>query len=134
MVWVYPSEVSLGSAVLGGVVSVAIDQKADRLVVEYGDQGPHPVFIDAPERRTSVTIVREVNQDEGALVNVGDLATLTVRGRESASTEIGQKYAGEVVVIEVSHEFSRKGGLVQRVKAVGVSATGAAAPIVQSPG
>ena len=79
MIWLNPQTVTLGSTTLDEVSSVSIDENASRLVVEHQDDGPHVVFVDAPERKIVVKIRRRIVTDEVLAIDLGDSLALTLR-------------------------------------------------------
>jgi hypothetical protein len=129
MIWLNPKSVTLLGAALGEVKSVAIDERAERLVVEFADTGPHPAFADVPERRTTIKIRRRVISNEALGLALGDLGAFSMRTAPNNSDGPGVNVSAEVVLTHIGCTVDRAGGAEQVIEAVAVSADGAAAPV-----
>lgn len=136
MIWLNPDQVTLGSNALTGVLFIAVDRAAAKLVVERTDLGPYAAFADAPEQRITIRISREVRADESTPVRPGDLAALSFRTAPNASAAGGRAVAATVVIVSIEHTISPRGGARQTIEAIPISADGAADPIAEtaSPG
>ena len=101
-----PESVTFLNVPLRGVVSVQIDEKADKPIVEHDEAGPFASFVDTPKRVVTVRVVQRV--PSGALVGprVGQTGTLNVL---TSPGGVGSGSAGRVrvtvpcVVVSVSH-------------------------------
>ena len=93
-----------------------------------GDLGPQVVFVDVPERRVNVRVVRRIERSELDSVKPGDSGELSFRagfGRTDAGWSVVTVGA---VVTRVTHEFEQSG--VKRVVVmVAVSADGVTDPV-----
>ncbi|MCA9274158.1 MAG: hypothetical protein KDA31_14065 [Phycisphaerales bacterium] len=107
---------------------ISIDRTPKREVVEVGDLGPQVVFVDVPERRVNVRVVRRIERSELDSVKPGDSGELSFRagfGRTDAGWSVVTVGA---VVTRVTHEFEQSG--VKRVVVmVAVSADGVTDPV-----
>ncbi len=132
MLFLNPSVVTLLGRALGNVHSLAVDRAGARTATEWGDLGPHAVFADVPEQRVSVSILREVTEDEPAGARPGDQGALLFRAGAGADDAGVRSYSATVVVLRVTHRLTRRGGAAQEIELLAVSPTGAADPIVES--
>jgi len=135
MLWLNPTEVTLGGRRLEQVRAISMDQRATRLAVEHSDLGPHAVFVDAAERRTTLRIVRTGSADggfDGASIGLGEQASLSFRTAAGASDAGAGVVAATVVVVGVEHEWDDRRGGVQTIALEAVSMDGATAPVTRS--
>jgi len=123
-----PEKVSFAGQVWEAVESIAIDRLVHRLVQEWSDLGPHVVFCDVPEQRVRLVLVQKL--DEGSIESPkpGDAGTLSFEAARSGSDAGRVVVSGDMVVGEVRHEVTRKGG-VRSVVMWAVSSDGASDPI-----
>jgi hypothetical protein len=137
VVWLDPDRATLtiGAVALElpAVTLVAVDRRATRVVVEHGPAGPHPAFVDAPEQRVDVRLVRRVQSGEAPApaLRPGALGTLEFRARAAAADVGGRSVTVGVVVVAVEHELDAKRGLEQTIQMIGVSPDGAADPVTE---
>ncbi len=124
-----PRHVRFGSLELEDVRSVAIDRAASRQVVEWSDLGPHAVFADAPERKVTIKLVRELSRDglDGPLP--GDAQTFSLRTSANASDAGGSAISSSAVVMRVTHELTGQSGALQRIELIAISASGDQDPV-----
>lgn len=105
MVVLDPERVELAGAPLGGVRTITLDRVASRLVEGWSDGGPFCVFVDAPEVRVTVKVVRVVSAGEvGAPITPGELEVLSFVTAPNASGARGQKATLTVCCASVTHE------------------------------
>ena len=130
--WLNPSHVTLGPATLSNVRQVAVEQKADRLVVAFGDAGPHAAFVDAPERRVVVKLRRRVLDAEDLDLAVGDRVPFAMRAAPTAGDGPGVTVNASVVLSAITYRVERHDGAEQVIEAVAVSTDGATAPVTVS--
>lgn len=128
MIVLQPEKVTFDGQVWDGVESIAIDRLAQRLTQEWGDAGPHMVFVDVPEQRVRVSLVQRL--DDGALdtPTPGTIGLLRFETSRSAGDAGRLAVQATVVVGEVRHEVTRKGGL-RSVVLWAVSSDGSSDPI-----
>lgn len=99
-----PASVRFGDSLWDDVSLVAIDRAATRLVEEWSDAGPYAVFIDCPEQRVAVRIVRRLMRDEPvppALGTSGQLRMVTSPGASDAGRSTIEMTA---VLTSVAHQ------------------------------
>jgi hypothetical protein len=133
MIWLHPSNVSFAGTPLGRVESVAVDWRADSLIVDYGDAGPYTQFVDVPRQRATITIERELAQAEPSTIRPSQQGTLAFEVGPSQSSAGRRRITTTAVIVAVEHSVSNKRGMVQKIQAIAVSTTGAADPIVETP-
>lgn len=123
-----PESVAFEGESWAAVEVISIDRTPKREVVEVGDAGPQVVFVDVPERRVNVRVVRRIERSELDSVKPGDAGELSFRagfGRTDAGWSV---VTVDAVVTRVTHEFAPDG--VKRVVVmVGVSSDGVADPV-----
>jgi hypothetical protein len=133
MIWLNPETVTIGGVDLGGVRSIAVAHRADKLVVEFSDGGPHPTFADAPEQRTTITLKRAVVSNEDPGVRPGDEAVFEARIAPTGADTPGVTLSAAVVVTGVASRSDRKSGAEQTIEAVAVSPDGSTDPLAVTP-
>ncbi len=134
MIWLNPETVTLGAVTLTNVVSVAIDRQGRRTVSQYTDLGRYSAFLDVPEQKVTVRIVRRITESEGTTIRPGDKLTLGVRASAGQSAAGVRKTSATVVILSVENSLSARGaggngGATQRITAEAVSTDGAADPV-----
>ncbi len=123
-----PSLVVFGATRLEGVLALAVDREAERLVVEWGDAGPHAVFADVPEQRVTVRVEQRVDAPTAAAPTPGAMAALSWTAGGNASDASRTRSTAQAVATRVTHRI-RPDGAVRTIEFVLVSASGAADPI-----
>lgn len=133
MVVLDPKGVTLGGTALTGVRMISVDRGAGLLLEEWTDGGSFCKFVDVPEVRVKVKIVRYVDSDElEPAVLPGDLATLEFVASANASGAGGQRIEVSCACAGVTHEVpggetasggsgSRSRGAMQTIELRGVS-------------
>lgn len=123
-----PQRVSFDGQAWEGVESVAVDRLGHRLVQEWGDEGPWPVFVDVPESR--VRVVLRQHLDEGALTSPSPGDSGVMRFETAASVSDAGRVVVEIeaVVGEVRHDILRTGG-VRSIVLWAVSSDGSVDPV-----
>ncbi len=105
MVVLEPKGVRLDGEPLTGVLSVLVDRVPERFLEEWEDGGPHAVFADAGEIRTTVRVTRLVGGgDLGLSLMPGDEAELRFDIAPNASGAGGQRVTVAGVVYSVRHD------------------------------
>jgi len=127
-----PRSVVFGSATWSGVTSVSVDRDAERLVSELGASGPHVVLADVPEQRVRVKVVQEMDGDDLAAPEPGEMAAMSFTASANASGAGQTEVSLTAVVTGVRYEVSRRGGAVRTVSLIAVSSDGVADPVVVS--
>ncbi len=130
MVFLNPDIVTLGALRLTNVAFVAIDRQARRTALEYSDLGPYAAFVDVPEQRITLRIVRRITESETSALKPGDKVVFSVRVAPGASAAQALRIECQVVITSIDAALSNRAGATQRISAVAVSTDGAADPIV----
>ncbi len=107
---------------------ISIDRTSKREVVEVGDAGPQVVFVDVPERRVNVRVVRRIERSELDSVRPGDAGELSFRAGFGQTDAGWSEVSLDAVVTRVTHEFER-GGVKRVVVMVAVSSDGVTDPV-----
>jgi len=127
MLAINPARVTFGAQGWPDVALIAIDRSATRLTPEWTDHGPHIAFVDAPEQRVDVKIVRAVTGDLDS-PRPGQSAPVSFFA-SPAGTDAGRvRVSFTGVVVGVRHEISAKGA-TRTVQLLAVSPDGAADPV-----
>ncbi len=139
MIWLNPETVTLGTAPLTNVVSVSIDRQAHRTVAQYTDFGRYAAFIDVPEQKVTVRILRRITESEATTIRPGDKLTMSVRASAGQSAAAIRKTVATLVILSVETSLNAKGGgggggngsggATQRITAEAISIDGAADPV-----
>lgn len=127
-----PTRVSYAGEGWSGVRSVAVDRVADGELVEYGDDGPHVVFADAPKQKVTVKVVRRLptgTLDGPTPGGEGVLSFETAVGRTDGSRSVVSLTG---VVTKVIHGVGRE-GVEQSVTLVAVASGGGVDPVTVTP-
>ncbi|MFM9959326.1 MAG: hypothetical protein ACKVZJ_14810 [Phycisphaerales bacterium] len=132
MIILSPSNVTLGTVELTHVDSVLLSRTADRLVIEHTDQGSHVGFVDVPERRSTFTIRRRVQDDEAAPAKPGDSVALAFNTAESAAAGRARRISASVVVTSVINDLAARRSVIQTITAIAFSTDGIADPVTES--
>lgn len=132
MIWLNPRRVTFDGTELGYVRNVVLDRKAERVVVEWSDTGPHVAYADVPEQRVVLTLTRTVVEEGAGEIRPGDAGMLTFRTSPNASDAQVREIEAGVVVTAVEHEVSAKTGATQRISFVAVSSDGESDPVTES--
>lgn len=135
MIVMNPTGVQFGTTQLDGVMWVAVDRSATRLVREWTDEGQYARFIDAPEQHVSFTLQQEFHADlstpfvgSGA-PGIGTQATLTIVTQPNASDGQKRKLTATAVLVGVSHKVGSRGA-TRILKFEAVASSGATDPVV----
>lgn len=132
MIFLNPLSVKLGAFTLTNVTHIAIDRAARRTAEEWTDLGAFASFADVPEQRAAITIARRITETETTAPKPGDSLTLSFRAAPSASAAQNRAVSATIVITAVEHAISSRGIATQQLRAVAVSATGAADPITET--
>lgn len=125
-----PSSVKFDDQDWPDVSLIAIDRVTTRPALEWSDRGPHPTFADAPEQRTDIKLVRSLVHDDTAAPRPGDAGTLVFHAGPGADSS-RVRVSVACVVVAVRHEITGRSA-ARTVQLVGVSADGAADPVIVS--
>lgn len=123
-----PDSVTFDSATLSDVTAIAIDRTTERDTVEWSDRGPHAVFADVPQQRTTIKIRRALTRPELDGPRPTDYGLLTVRASATASHAGRRELRASCVVTRITHDVSRSGA-TQTLELIAVSPTGDTDPI-----
>lgn len=132
MIYLSPRRVTLGAAELTHVSRVTIDRTADLLAVEHSDLGPHVEFVDVPEQRVTIQIVRTITADEAGSIKPDQQHTLSLRSAASPVSPSAREVAATVVVVSVEHDYTAKHGLEQTITLIALAGAAGADPISES--
>lgn len=127
-----PQIVKFGSVVWDNVSAATVDRDGPRQVVEWSDMGPHVVFVDVPEQRVKVTVVRDVSATDIDAPKPGESDALTFYTSPTSSDGQRMKISMQAVVVRVQHEISQKKGAVRSIDLIAVSPDGSTDPVVVS--
>jgi len=131
MIFLNPQNITLDGQPLDRVRAITISRRADRLVVEHSDAGPHPTFVDAPEQRTTITLVRDLTTGDpgvNATLNPGRQASLAFTTAPNASDADARSFSATVVITAAEVDLRRDGSATQTLRTLAVSTTGASDP------
>lgn len=131
MLAINPTLVKFGAKQWPDVTLVAIDRTATRLAADWTDTGPHPTFVDAPEQRTEIKVVRAVMRDDLDDPRPGQIGTLTFHASPGGTDAGRVRISVNAVVAAVRHEFTAKGAS-RIVQLLAVSPDGATDPVTIS--
>jgi hypothetical protein len=128
-----PERVELGSAVLDRVTGVTIDRATVTPIEQWGATGPWCRLVDSTKRRVTVTVRQEPGLVLDAGPALGSQAELRIVVSPAASSRNRRRVRCTCVVVAVRYE--QAAGTtgkppVRTVTLLGVSATGAADPVV----
>lgn len=124
-----PDVVRFGEAVWEDVSLVAVDRAAERVVLEWGDAGPHAVLADVPERRVTVRVVREPVREDDWGPELGEAEELVFYTSPAASRAGRKRVRATAVVTSVRHEIVRGQGARRVISLAAVSPDGSADPV-----
>lgn len=137
MLIITPAAVRFDTLTLDDVSLIAIERAAERAVIEWSDFGPHPVFADVPEVRTSVKLSRRVHRGDLAAIAPGQMGELSFVVSPAGTAAAAKKHAAQCVVMSVKYDLAQPAGsaakgpsAVQVIECVAVSASGSAEPFV----
>ena len=125
-----PELVKFGSAAWTDVTLVAVDRETTRPAPEWGDLGPHVTFVDAPERRTTIRIIRRLLRDDLGAPRPGDSAEVVFYTSPAAADALRKRVRAAAVVTTVAYELSKARGALQTITMICVSSDGAAEPVI----
>lgn len=128
MLAINPALVMFADQAWPDVALVAIDRTATRLAADWTDTGPHPTFVDAPEQRTEVKVVRAMLRDDLDAPRPGQIGTLTFHASPGGTDAGRVRISVNAVVAAVRHEFTGKGAS-RIVQLLAVSPDGASDPV-----
>lgn len=129
-----PRVVKFGSAAWEDVAAVSVDREAQRLVLEWGDLGPHAVLADVPEQKVTIRVVQEVARGDVDVPRPGDQGTVEFYTSPASGSAGRRRVNATAVIIDVTHELSLRGGAIRRVTMVAVSGDGVTDPVSVSAG
>jgi hypothetical protein len=132
MIWLNPKDVLLGSVGLSDVRSVTVDERAEKLLVEFSDAGPHANFVDVPERRFVIKVRRRVLGNENLGLAIGEESSFVMRTAPTGSDGPGVTVTATVVLTSLTHKVDRHDGAEQVIEAVALSADGSTPPVTVS--
>ncbi|GIW74595.1 MAG: hypothetical protein KatS3mg103_1117 [Phycisphaerales bacterium] len=122
------SVVLLGKAV-EHVRRVSVRRSAERVVLEWGNAGPYPVFADVPEQRVELEVLAELHRGSIDGPTPGEEGTLSFFTSPTAGSGGREKVVAQVVVLGVSDEVAPGGTAQRRIRLAAISADGTQDPI-----
>jgi hypothetical protein len=134
-----PGAVEFAGSVLGAVESAAINRRAEKVVVGFGDGGPHPAFADVPERRSGVVLRQRLTTSTAEAPGLGTMGDLKMSATASGADASAWSVVCRCVLVRVDHEVGSgrggggTGGAVRVMEFVCVSVDGAADPVTVTP-
>ena len=131
----HPNSLTFADTPLPDATLVTIDRAAAKEILDWSDNGPHPIFADVPEQRTTITIVRTLTRGDLAAPRPGEQGDLTfVFSAAGANTDAQRKrLSATCVVRDIRHELNpaKPGGAHARqlITLLALSPTGTEDPI-----
>lgn len=129
MLWIEPESCTVNGTSVGGVLSVALSQRGESVVVSYGDGGPHPGFVDVAGVRSIFVIRRAVVEPGDVPAAVGDRVALVVRGRSSSASGAVHRASSQVVITKSEWSVDRRSGLTHILESVAFGSDPASDPV-----
>ncbi|MCA9310888.1 MAG: hypothetical protein KDA21_06760 [Phycisphaerales bacterium] len=130
MLWLTPRDVTLGGEPLAGVEAVVMDRRAEELVVEHGEDGPHVVFADVVRQTVHVRVLRRPGPESGFEAVPGAEHGLRFRTAPSASDARGRVVTALVVITGVTTEARPGRAAMETIQAIAVAPDGTTDPVV----
>ena len=127
-----PSNVTFGSFTFSNISSIMIDRASTRRIIEWSDDGPHPVFVDCPEQRITITAVQELAQGELSSPIPGTSATLSFSTAHNRSAAGWSRITVPAVLVAITHD-SKPRGFIRSLSFIAVSPRGDSDPISIAP-
>ena len=127
-----PSNVLFGSLACPTVSSIMIDRATTRRIIEWNDDGPHPVFVDCPEQRITITVVQELAQGDLSAPVPGTSATLSFAAALNRSGAGWSRVSVPAVLVGVTHD-SKPRGFIRSLSFIALSPRGDADPVSITP-
>lgn len=127
-----PHSVTFGGTPLPDVASIAIDRTAAREALEWSDAGPHAVFADIPEQRTTITLVRAPSRGELTPLLPAQMEELTfVYSAAGTPTDaLRRRVTAMCVVRDVRHALDHaRGTSRQIITMIAVALSGDSNPV-----
>jgi hypothetical protein len=124
-----PKKVTFAGAAWPNVTALTIDRTASRLTIGHTDAGPHPTFADAPEQRTGIKVMVELDQGDVNAPRPGDQGTLTFVTSPTPTDAARRRVTLTGVITNVTHELSTKRGALRTIDLIAISTNAAADPI-----
>lgn len=129
MIWIDPDECTLGGVSLSPVREVTLSQRAENVLVSYGDAGPHPGFVDASRIRSTFVVRRDVVQAGEHVAQVGDRVSLAVGGGASLLPSERLRVSCLVVVTKNEWRAGTGSAFVNTIECVGYASVAGADPV-----
>jgi len=124
-----PQTVSLLGQTIEHVRRISVHRTPERLLLEWGNLGPYPIFADVPEQRVEIELVADL--DRGSLdgPSPGDEGTLSFFTSPTAGSGGRTKVEASVVVTTVNDGVEPGGSAQRRIKMAALSSSGTSDPI-----
>lgn len=106
MLVIRPDEVRFDGLVWTDVVALAVQRRGQRVVTAFNDLGPHPTFVDVPERTTTVRVVRRVSSAELDAPLLGRQGVLTFSVTRTAGQAARRTLTATCVVTDVAYDLA----------------------------
>jgi len=138
MLLLNPTNMKFGTNLWADVVSVVVDRGGEKVTSERGDFGPYPTFVDVPEQRVTIRVVRGLARDDLASPKPSEQAELVFYSAPGASDSLRKRVRATCVITSVVHEISRArtgaagraGDAMQTITLIAISSDGATDPVV----
>lgn len=124
-----PARVTFDGKAWADVRSVSVSRSAQRTIVEHGEGGVFPVFVDVTEVRIGVEVVQALGEEDADALLPGEAGTLRFETRPGGGDANGRRVSVSCVVTGVSYEVSGGGANRRRVRLVAVSDAGDEDPV-----
>jgi len=124
-----PQSVKLLGQTVDGVRRVAVRRTPERVLLEWGNQGPYPTFADVPEQRVEIELVADLERGTLDGLAPGDDGSLEFFTAPTSGSGGRRRVSASVVVLSVIDDVEPGGSAQRRVKLAAISATGVADPI-----
>lgn len=129
-----PQSVKLLGKTIERVRRVAVRRTPERVLLEWGNLGPYPVFADVPEQRVEIEVVADLERGTLDGLSPGQDGTLEFYTSPTAGSGGRRRVEASVVILSVSDEVEPGGSAQRRVKMAAVSSSGSDDPIAISDG
>ena len=130
MLWLTPTDVTLDGDPVAHVEAVIVDRRADELVLEHGETGPHLVFADVARQTSRVRLHRRLATDDELQALPGAEFILRFRTAPSASDARGRLVTIRIVITEVTTDVRAGRAATETIHAVAIAPDPSADPVV----
>ena len=121
MIWLTPRNVMLDEIRLHHVDAIVINRRAEEVVVEHGDAGPHVSFADVTKQVVTVKIRWSPDASLEDAPLPGDEWILRFDAGPSASDARARRVEARIVITDVVTDHRRSQGAMEVIDAVAIS-------------